>query len=97
MTIKKKKIGNTVELSLKGWMDTQNAPILAEALSKLEPDVEHLVLDMSKLEYTSSAGIRQIILAHKQMNGALTLRNVSAEVMNVFHIMGLEKRLNIEP
>ena len=50
----------------------------------------NLVLD------TSSAGIRQIIAAHKQMNGALTLRNVTPEVLAVLHMTGLDKKLHIE-
>ena len=50
----------------------------------------NLVLD------TSSAGIRQIIAAHKQMNGALTLRNVTPEVLSVLHMTGLDKKLHIE-
>ena len=96
MTIEKKVTGNTVELSLNGWMDTQSAPVLAEALSRLGPETEKLVLDLSGLEYTSSAGIRQIVLAHKQMKGAVVLRNVSGNLLEILRIMGLEKRLNIE-
>ena len=96
MTIEKKVNGSTVELSLNGWMDTLNAPVLAEALSELDPGVENLVLDLRGLEYTSSAGIRQFVAAYKQMKGALTLRHVSPEVMDVLRMTGLEKRLNIE-
>lgn len=96
MTIEKKTEGTTAVLFLNGWMDTQNAPLLAEALSNLDPGTGHLVLDLSALDYTSSAGIRQIVAAYKQMKGALTLRHVSPEVVNVLRMTGLEKRLNIE-
>lgn len=54
-------------------MDTQNAPALEQALSELGPDTGHLVLDLGELEYTSSAGVRQIVAAHKQMKGEMTL------------------------
>ena len=50
MTIEKKKNGSNVELILNGWMDTQNAPLLEEALKTLESDTEHLTLDMTDLE-----------------------------------------------
>ena len=50
MTIEKKKNGRNTELILNGWMDTQNAPLLEEALKTLESDTEHLTLDMTDLE-----------------------------------------------
>lgn len=96
MTVEKEMDGSTAVLYLEGWMDTANAPILARALNDLDDSAKHLVLDLSKLEYTSSAGIRQIISAHKQMNGALTLRNVTPEVLSVLHMTGLDKKLHFE-
>ena len=78
-------------------MDTSNAPLLAQALNELDDGIEQLVLDMAKLEYTSSAGIRQIVAIHKQMNGALTLRNVTPEIAAVLHMIGVDKKLHIEP
>ena len=96
MNIEKKIEGNTVTLSLIGWMDTNSAPEFAEALNGIGTDTEELVLDMTKLEYTSSAGIRQIVAAHKKMNGNLTLKNLTAEVLDVLKMTGLDKRLHIE-
>ena len=96
MTIEKNISGNTATLALNGWMDTQSVPEFAQALEELDPSAEKLVLDLMGLEYTSSAGVRQIIAAHKKMKGELTLKNVSAEVLDVLHMTGLDKRLNIE-
>ena len=50
---------------------------------------------MEKLEYISSAGLRLIVAAYKKMNGALTLRNVSGEIMSVIKMTGLDKRIVI--
>lgn len=96
MTVEKTMDGSTAVLRLEGWLDTQNAPVLAEALNGLDDGVEKLVLDMEKLEYISSAGIRQIVTAYKEMNGALTLKNLSTEVASVLHMTGLDKKLSIE-
>ncbi len=96
MNIEKKIEGNTVTLSLDGWMETQSAPEFAEALNGLDDSAKELVLDMTGLEYISSAGVRQIVAAHKKMNGALTLKNLSAEVLDVLKMTGLDKRLHIE-
>ena len=96
MTIEKNISGNTATLALNGWMDTQSVPEFTKALDELDPSAEKLILDLTGLEYTSSAGVRQIIAAHKKMKGELTLKNVSAEVIDVLHMTGLDKRLNIE-
>ena len=87
----------TVEISLEGWLDTQHAPELANALSGLGPDVKRLVLDATNLEYISSAGIRQIVAAQRMLKGALTLRHPQEEIMHVLHLVGLDKYLDIEP
>lgn len=97
MTIEKSVNGKSVELRLKGWMDTQNAELLAAEVEGLGPETESLVIDMSGLEYTSSAGVRQLVATHMRMKGAVTLQHVSAEIMDVLHMAGLDKRLNIEP
>ena len=97
MTIEKTVNGNCAVLSLNGWMDTENAPKLAAAVDELGPEIESLVLDLSGLEYTSSAGIRQIVATHKRMNGALTLKHVTPVVMDVLGAMGLDRKLHIEP
>lgn len=96
MTIEKVIDGAEAGFILNGWLDTQSSSDFADALNALDDSVKSLVLDMSGLEYISSAGIRQIVAAHKKMNGALTLRHVSAEIRDVLRMTGLDKRLNIE-
>ena len=51
---------------ISGWLDTQTAPQLGAALDEFEPSVTELTIDMSGLEYISSAGLRQIVAAHKK-------------------------------
>ena len=95
MTIKKTIDGNTAVLEIDGWLDTQTAPELGAALNALDSSVTELTIDMSALEYVSSAGLRQIVAAHKKMNGNLTIRNVSAEIMDVFNMTGFSDHFNI--
>ena len=54
------------------------------------------MLDLEKLEYISSAGLRQVVAAHKRMNGELTVINVSSEILDVFKMTGFDKKLNIK-
>jgi len=96
MTIEKSVSGSTAEWKLSGWLDTQSAPELEAALNELPPDVTELVFDCSGLEYISSAGLRQLVAAHKKMKGALTMRHVSDEIMGVIRITELDKRMKFE-
>ncbi len=95
MNIEKRIDGNTVTFILEGWMDTQTTPDFEKAMDELEPDTKALVLDLGELEYTSSAGVRQLVAAYKKMNGALTLKNVSPGVYDVLRMTGLDKRIRI--
>lgn len=85
----------TTTLSLNGWLDTSTSPILTAELEKLDPSCEQLVLDFANLEYISSAGLRVIVSAYKQVSGNLTITHVSPEVMQVLHMTGFDKRLNL--
>ncbi len=96
MAVQKITKGTEVTLKVDGWLDTQASPELEKAVSELESNVELLVLDLEKLEYISSAGLRQIVAAHKKMNGKLTLRNVQPDIMSVLSMAGFDKRLHIE-
>ena len=96
MTIEKTIREGTAELKLSGWLNTQAAPELDEAINSLEEEeITALTLDLEELEYISSAGLRLIVAAYKKMNGALTLRNVSGEIMSVIKMTGLDKRIAI--
>ena len=66
MNINRTDDGNTVTLTLEGWLDTQAAPDLEAALNDIGDGFSSMVIDCANLEYISSSGIRQIVAAHKQ-------------------------------
>ena len=61
MEIITKTEGNKATMEISGWLDTQTAPQLGEALSGLEDSITSLVFDFTNLEYISSAGLRQVM------------------------------------
>ena len=95
MEIRKSTDGEKTVLAIEGWLDTQTSPELAAALDELGDETTELEFDFSALEYVSSAGIRQIVAAHKKTGGNLVIRNVSPEVAEVMRLTGVDKRLNI--
>jgi len=90
--------GNKATMEIIGWLDTQTAPQLGEELSKLSDDITSLVFDFAKLEYISSAGLRQIVSAYKKMSSkdGFKIINVSDEVFDVFKLTGFDQKINIE-
>ena len=98
MEIVSKTEGNKVTMEITGWLDTQTSPQLGEELSKLDDSVTSLVFDFAKLEYISSAGLRQVISAYKKMAGkdGFKIKNVSDEVFDVFRLTGFDQKIQIE-
>ena len=79
-------------------MDTVTAPNFEAVLAKILPNTNALVLDMEKLKYISSAGLRVILKTQKAMNtkGTMKLIHVGENIMEVFDITGFSDFLNIE-
>ncbi len=98
MEINKTVKNDETTLSLVGRLDTTTAPELNEELKSLfENGVKDLVLDFKELEYISSAGLRELLYAQKNIgDGSVTIRNVNEEIMEVFEITGFVDILTIE-
>lgn len=87
--------GTKATIAISGWLDTNTAPELAKAIDQLDNGVTELVIDLADLEYISSAGLRQLVVAHRKTGGNLTISNVPADVMAVLTMAGFDKRLHI--
>lgn len=89
---------NVETLALEGRLDTLTAPELEAEISAMFPTVQTLTLDMEKLDYISSAGLRVILKTQKALEkkAGLKLTHVSNEVKEVFDITGFSDFLTIE-
>ena len=98
MKIEKYRQGAEFTVMLEGRLDTVSAPDLDAVVKNELVGVDTFILDLKKLQYTSSAGLRVILIAQKTMNkqGKLILKNVSEAVMEVFEMTGLSDLLTIE-
>ena len=98
MEIIKKQNEGQLSLALVGRLDTNTAPMLENELKESLAGVSELVLDFEKLEYISSAGLRVLLATQKLMNkqGKMIIRNVCADIMEVFEITGFVDILTIE-
>jgi anti-sigma B factor antagonist len=98
MNITNQREGNQLNVALEGKLDTASAPQFETFIKEELSGVDLLVLDLAKLKYTSSAGLRTIVLAQKTMNkqGKMILKNVGEDIMDVFDMTGLLDLLTIE-
>ena len=98
MNIIKTSEGTKLTFAIEGRLDTTTAPQLEEEVKGSLTGVTELVLDFSKLEYLSSAGLRVILAAQKIMNkqGRMVIHHVNETILEVFEVTGFCEILTIE-
>lgn len=97
MKIDLKKEDKKLTIILEGKLDTNTSPELDSKINELD-DMEEVVIDMKKLDYISSAGLRVLLSMQKIMNkqGKMTITNVCDNVMDIFEVTGFSDILDIE-
>lgn len=97
MKIISDKNNGTLTLRVEGRLDTTTAPQLEKELGGALAGVSRLVLDLEKLEYISSAGLRVLLSTLKIMNkqGEMCLTGVTESVREVLDITGFSDILTI--
>ena len=98
MTINDIRNGDSLTVVLEGRLDTLTSPELDEYLAKYYASITDLTLDLEKLEYMSSSGLRVILKAQKAMQdkGGILIRHANKLVMGVFSVTGFGKILRFE-
>lgn len=98
MTIKIKKNNQETVIEIVGRLDTITAPALDKTINEDMGEVKNLVLDLTGMEYISSAGLRVLLAAQKKMQkiGSMKVTSVREEVMEVFDMTGFTDILTIE-
>ena len=98
MTITPKQENNALTLVLEGRLDTVTSPELEKTIKESLDGIQSLTLDISKLEYISSAGLRVLLSAHKALynKGQVKIVHPNEIVKEVFEVTGFSNILNIE-
>lgn len=98
MLINKQANGDALTIQIDGRLDTTTAPQLESEINSGLDGVKTLTMDMSKLVYISSAGLRVLLKAQKIMNkqGKMSVINVNQEIKEIFEVTGFDELLNIE-
>ncbi|MBD5444094.1 MAG: STAS domain-containing protein [Lachnospiraceae bacterium] len=99
MQIESSRTQGCLNLKLSGRLETSTAPKLQEVVEKELEGTDELRMDMEGIEYVSSAGLRVLLAASKEMKakgGKMVVSHVNDDVMEVFEITGFKEILTIE-
>lgn len=91
--------GDAATVAVSGHLNTNTAGELEQELSEVFGRTYRVTLDFAGLDYLSSAGLRVLVGAQKQVvaaGGAMRIVNLADDVREVFEITGLIDVLDVE-
>jgi len=95
MDIAQEQVGAVSVLAPVGRLDTDSATDLELALQDLMAiDARHFVIDLGRIGYVSSAGLRVLLMTAKQLEGgkgSMRLCALNPQVKQVFDVAGFSK------
>ena len=81
-------------LEASGDVDGSTAPVLQEKVLQVTQPGCRLLMDMSKIDFMSSAGLRVMLLVHRQIsggNGQVVLVGLSQSIRDTMNATGFLK------
>ena len=97
MVIKKARFDDVMDVILEGRLDTQSSQLLEYELERSYHELRELNIDLTGLEYISSAGLSVLLTAQRRMNrqGRMRLTGVRHQVMDVLDVTGFSRFMMI--
>ena len=102
MHINTKQLARTTVVEVTGRVDHSTASDLARTLAELiGRQQRNLVVDLSGVDYVSSAGLKALLTAHKETtnkhNGDVRLAGLQPQVSETIRTVGFDKIFRIYP
>ncbi len=92
MSLTTSQVGSILVISPQGQINSANAAAIEkELLALVEKGERQIVLDMDRLNYISSAGLRVVLVLAKRLkqnHGSLVLCDMQPHVREVFDVSG---------
>jgi anti-sigma B factor antagonist len=91
MEINVKSIGQVTVVEISGDIDSNTAPQAQERVLPLVQPGSKILLDMSDVEYMSSAGLRMLLSMYRQLSrgdGGIVLVGLSEEIKDTMSVTG---------
>ncbi len=99
LNIEIRKEDGTLTVCPEGMINTNTAGEFKERLNEIPDDAGKVIVDLEKLKYISSAGLRVILGLHNRIEkggGELIFTNVNNVIREVFEDTGFSDFLTIE-
>lgn len=98
MTVTTLKEGTKLTVTPEGKMTTSAAPDFEKAIKENISGMTGLVLDLGKVDYMASAGLRVLLSTAKVMHkqGSFKIINVTEPVMDVLTFTGMADIMDVE-
>jgi anti-sigma B factor antagonist len=90
----------TAVVQVAGELDLASAPTLADMLRDLEPPCDRVILDLSRLTFIDSTGLRLAIAEHRraELDGFdFVVAGATAPILRVLRVTGLDVALPMAP
>jgi anti-sigma B factor antagonist len=91
MEINVNPVGQVMVIEISGEIDSNTAPQAQERVLPLVQPGAKILLDMSSVEYMSSAGLRMLLSMYRQItrqNGGLVLVGLAEEIKDTMSVTG---------
>ncbi len=100
MALKMKLIkhGNSAEVLMDGRLDAQSAPEVEQRLLDVAERFQSVDLDLAKMDYISSAGLRafrNFNIAMRRSGRDYKIKNVQKGIMEIFEMTGYSRLLKM--
>lgn len=99
MNISEQIRGGALILALKGRLDTNTSePFEQRMMAVIDAGNHRLVVDLTELDYISSAGLRVLLMGAKRLKneeGRLALCGLNDHIREVFEVSGFLKILTV--
>ena len=98
MRVYSKEIDNILYISVEGSVDSSTSLNLHEEFLKLNvEDAKEVEIDVGKMHYVSSAGLREFLILQKRFKkGKIRIINSSSIVYDIFKITGFINILDVK-
>ncbi len=98
MNVIKEPKGQELNVSIVGRLDTMTSPLLENQMKGALDEIKILTLELSKLDYVSSAGLRVFLKFHQSMEkkgGKMQIRGASKDIREIFEVTGFDNIFTI--
>lgn len=91
MTINSRTVDQVTIIEMEGNLDSRTAGEAQEQILGLVGDGSHVILDVTKIPYMSSAGLRTLLLLHRHVSanqGKMALVGLASEIKDIMAMTG---------